>query len=342
MWAFAELDLEALAAVCWSVVCVLALYTVYLLLRGIVAWADAIIPDIRIPSAIPFVGGASLFGWLKNALADIVTTVHNDFYYWSQEAQHAWNQWITSAAQFVHAVSYSVDFWAGETERAFDWTKRYVIPAAIDVTVGPILADYRKVRTLVLGLKGDVAAIPHDVTKAVGAAPRAVSLPEVKVPIDIVRAGAVAVPIPYADPWPRIRDIGKQVEDLWDGTKKLAGGIAAGGIIGLIGATIFDHFGLGWLRCSGVNRLGRSLCGLGGLIEELFGAALLALSFGNVCEIVSLAIGFAEDAKPFFAFMADATEELLGCQKVARPPRLPAPTIAPPTGTVPAPPLVLT
>lgn len=317
----AWVELEPLAALAWSVLCVIALYTVYILLRGIVAWLDAIIPDIHFGGFLG-IGSFSVFGWLKDALNGLVTTVHNDFYYWANEADHAWNQWCHTVATFIHQATYSLDWWANETERAFDWTKRHVIPAVVHALIDPWIADYREARRLVLALEHTVAGLPHDVTKVFESRPFRLTTAELDRIAKLAAADVGAIPFPFASPWPRIRDLEHKLDNLYDASKKLVGGFTVAGIIGLIGATIFDQFGLGWLRCQGVGRIGRALCGLGGLIETLFADAIEALVVGDLCQITEAMAYAARQAEPIIIGFVNVENALIGCGGAQLPPEL--------------------
>lgn len=68
-----------------------------------------------------------------------------------------------------------------------------------------------------------------------------------------------------------------EVGALWrdlDGLKgkleQLSHRLAPAALVALIGATIFQRFGLGWLRCGNVGKAGKTLCGLEtGLVDAL-------------------------------------------------------------------------
>lgn len=68
-----------------------------------------------------------------------------------------------------------------------------------------------------------------------------------------------AAGLPHAIP--RTGDITKGLDSIWGDLKRLGKYATVGGLIGLVGATVFSHFGLGWLRCSNTNKVGKALCG---------------------------------------------------------------------------------
>jgi hypothetical protein len=138
----------------------------------------------------------------------------------------------------------------------------------------------------------------------------------------LAAAGVLPRPLAFPNPWPRVKEIEKGADALGKRITNLAKKFTVAGIVGLVGASIFHEFNLNWLRCSGVRRLGNLACGLGGLIEELLGAALVAMAWGDVCTILSAAVGFVEDAQPVFDFIATEFDNFLGCQGANVPPAL--------------------
>lgn len=107
-----------------------------------------------------------------------------------------------------------------------------------------------------------------------------------------------------------------QVGHIRDYIKGLAGRVAQlerqlsrAAIIGLIGATIFTEFGLGWLRCGNVGKAGKQLCGLGTDLVEALLLGTLAVE-GTVSlvsithELVDLADTFVPSALGFFREVA--------------------------------------
>ena len=60
-------------------------------------------------------------------------------------------------------------------------------------------------------------------------------------------------------------------------------------IVALIGATIFNDLGLGWLKCSQVGQLGRAVCGMPArLLEDLLELFAGAVLFSSVCDLMPL------------------------------------------------------
>lgn len=104
-----------------------------------------------------------------------------------------------------------------------------------------------------------------------------------------VDSALAAAAIPHAIP--RVGDISTGIESAWQEIKRLGKYATVGGLIGLVGATVFSHFGLGWLRCSNTNKVGKALCGFNtSRLEALL--AGLAVFLGTLDLVV-----FANDVK---------------------------------------------
>ena len=92
----------------------------------------------------------------------------------------------------------------------------------------------------------------------------------------------------------------------------IARAISPSAIVALIGATIFTDFGLGWLRCSSVGRLGRAVCGMPSqLLEDLLGLVADFFIFTHICQVVPLLeTGFADIGAPLIGELTAAIDEM--------------------------------
>jgi hypothetical protein len=104
-------------------------------------------------------------------------------------------------------------------------------------------------------------------------------------------------------------------------------------IVALIGATIFTKFGLGWLRCNNVGRMGRALCGLPlGLLDDLLALAIVPLIATDICDFADTIESLAQDFQPALMGLVDAEDALVGCHGATAPPVLTLPVLhLPPT-----------
>jgi hypothetical protein len=83
--------------------------------------------------------------------------------------------------------------------------------------------------------------------------------------------------------------LGRELGGLKARVEAIARQLSPAAIVALIGATIFTEFGLGWLRCSQVGRLGRSICGMPAhLLEDLVGLLADVVFVAAICEILPL------------------------------------------------------
>lgn len=282
----------------------------------VIAWLAANFPNPSI--GIAYLGSVRPFDPIVSALTGFDNYVQRVFYFYVQAAKSSWAAWVHQVAAVVSDVTETVDLLANETGNALHYVRRWLIPSLAAASTAGL---WTAIRRLDAARKATERVIERPIEKVYRDVTERVTRVE-KVTKYVLAAGAGAITAELPRVWRGVDDAKTDADKALRTAKDALNKFSVAGIIGLIGATIFTRFGLGWLRCSGVGRVGRSLCGLGGLIEELFAAALVGLTFGNVCEILTLAIGYIDDAQPLFAFMLDATEELLGCQKVARPPAL--------------------
>lgn len=98
-------------------------------------------------------------------------------------------------------------------------------------------------------------------------------------------------------------------------------------------AAALSVLGLDWLRCKGVGKAGRALCGLGTFLEDLLAVEFLALAPVDLCSILDAAIFLADEASPVFELVTGAFDDLLACQGADMPPVMHVPYYAPATGT---------
>lgn len=120
-----------------------------------------------------------------------------------------------------------------------------------------------------------------------------------------------------------IRPIQNEIDTLQRQTKALYKKLTIAGIIALIGATIFREFNLGWLRCKGVGRIGRSLCGMSGLIETLYADAITAFAVTDLCRFSYGVERTAEAIRPLMLDWVDVEHALIHCSSADYPDDVP-------------------
>jgi hypothetical protein len=183
---------------------------------------------------------------------------------------------------------------AEDTAKAFDYTKRILVPTLLGVALAPLLKEIAhlaaRTRTIVLhpttivkkagdviapglkALEGKVSALEARVA-AIGAA----------APVVISSAG-IGLSLPKAAALPG--EIARGLDSLWKRVRGMNRTLTAAGIVGLVVAAL-GRLGLGWARCSNTSKLGKSVCGMNtNLLEGLLADALL---FASVVSIVEFA-----------------------------------------------------
>lgn len=260
---------------------------------------------------------------INDALVTAITNSEWAFHKFMKAQSYAWQELSGVVADLAEG-----------TEAALGVLRRSTIPALLAALFGPLAALVYQLRHNIGALAAHVASLPHDVTKVVEATPTIVKPVDIQKITTIVKADAQALPRAIANPWPDIRGIEGSLDRLWDRTSGVVKGLTVGGIIGLVGATIFNHFGLGWLRCRGVNRLGNKLCGLSGLIETLLGDAIDALIITDLCQFTEAIAYAARRFEPVLIDFVDVENALIGCGGASLPPALGVklPALPPVTG----------
>lgn len=200
---------------------------------------------------------------------------------------------------------------AEDTARAFDYTKRILIPSLLGAALAPIVAElahvggklknavlhpvqavHTTVRVIAPGLhalEGKVSALEARVA-AIGAAAPTV-IPQI--------VGGITLPKPSAIPG----DITHGLDSLWKRVRHFGRTLTPTGIAALVaGAT--GLLGLSWGRCAKANKLGKTACGLNDdLLEGLLASTLVVASSISIVELAKACQAFTptvEDGLRFF------------------------------------------
>jgi hypothetical protein len=209
----------------------------------------------------------------------------------------------------IRELGKTIDELAHETGKAIDGLWRAGVVPLVNGAVKPL-------SSLVHAFPAQIAAIYKEIAR-----------------LPLLSVKEVRHLIAQADAWtlPRIKVIEHDLSRVGTNLRALTKRLSPAAVVALVGATIFSHFGLGWLRCRGVGKVGRSLCGMTGLIESLFADALDVLLVTHLCQIVTAMEAGARAAEPLFDYLVSMTEGLIKCQGATRPPDLGVEWHEPPT-----------
>lgn len=181
---------------------------------------------------------------------------------------------------------------AEDTARAFDYTKRILIPALLGVALAPIVRQIShlgaQTKTIILhpttivrktvqvvtpglkALEGKVSALEARVAAIGAAAPAAIP--------------ALVPPISLPKPTALPGDISRGLDSLWKRVRGIGKTLTPAGIAGLVLAST-AAVGLTWTRCSNTRKHGQNLCGMNpDLLETLLADTLLVLGTVSLIE----------------------------------------------------------
>jgi hypothetical protein len=313
----ALVDLAPLGEFALASALVLLIYAWLVTGGAVVNWLAAHVPSGHI--GIPGLGGVNLFGWLHDGLVGFNNLAQNAYYFWLDAAKSSWNAWIVQVGAFVSQVTADYHFYATETLAALHWLRRTTIPTLVSVSVNPIWAAVHALQHLSRATVTDVTHVVKPVIQSItrDVTQRITRVEKITTVVAAAGAGAIATDIPRL--WHGIGEAEGEAAKALRIAKEALNKFSIGSIVGLIGATIFTEFGLGWLRCAAVGRIGRALCGLGGLIENLFLDVVDVMLVSELCEIITLMTKGADEAAGFFDWIITTVDQLISCQKSDRP-----------------------
>lgn len=277
---------EALAALMISVaflalICANAAYrsTFGLLLDQIVKLLNA----VKLPG---FLGGVHLLGFAADAVDAANHAILHAIGQGIQATQWAWHKnvkWLTYTFQ---EIAEGIAYTAEETRNALHALRHYTLPLAIGLALGPTAAIVALLRKQVRALFHEAAHIATSIAHEI---PKVLTRVE-HVTTTVAKTVYVTVPAAVisgvAGVWPRIGRIEREAAAEGKRLSKVEKIATVLGLSGLLVATL-GRLGVGWIRCSKVNRIGRALCGLdNNLLDSLL---LDSLAIFGAISIVEFA-----------------------------------------------------
>ena len=218
-------------------------------------------------------------------LGHAIESLDNDIRHWIGEGitqtEWAWHETMHQLGVAWHDIAHTTDVTVINTHQAFRTIKKYTIPFAISVAVGPLTPLLKLLQAQVKTLESVPHTVVQKITRVIHAQPTLLTTHELQQIAKMAAADALPVPAAFPNPWPRIRDIAKEIENLGKGTVDTTKKLTVSGALGLVAASVFGVLGLGWLKCSNVNRVGKALCGFDRLALDALLAGLAAV-FGTI------------------------------------------------------------
>lgn len=261
--------------------------------------------SIRIPTPI---GSVRVFGFAADALKKIDDLVMHSLGVGIAAMQATWNEAVSYTATVFHWIGKEIADLAYDTTSAIEGLAVGQVKPYISKRLAGMLAVVAALKARVLVLERQTVALAEREARLAKAQAQAVEH---------------AIAVPGVDAIPKAIPGIKWLDDAARSTrsqlKHLARYLTPAGIIGLVGATTFGAFGLGWLRCKGVGRVGRSLCGLSSVIEALYAGTLAAFAVTDLCRFAYGIERVAESIRPLMLEWVDVENALLGCSSASYP-----------------------
>jgi len=285
----AALDLvPLLAAFLLALVCYMLLVSYRMTLGALLTLlANALNVSILTKRPFAFLAGAldALNSFMNNSLASGV-----------RAGEHAFSAVVNFHAILWHDLTAAVADLADAAERQFRHLSRHSIAAIVHAITDPY-------GTALQFVKGQVAQLVHDVSKASKAVTRVVvhDLPSVVVnfPKRITietRKAIAAIPAINAPAIPRLGSIEHDLASVEKWIRTHGKQLTEAGIVGLVVAAL-SRIGLNWTRCSNTSKYGKNLCGMDpSLVESLIADTLLVLGTVSLLEFAQGMQGLTEES----------------------------------------------
>lgn len=246
-------------------------------LGAVLRWiSQALLVTVTLPWPI----GRVTFTALSKAVASIDNEIRDALAAGIQGLEWAWHAMIHAVAVELQQIGDSIEQVAQGALAGLDDLRRITIPALLDNTLRSLRSAIGLLQRQMAQVLHDLAHLSQPLEKVIyrdvpQAAAKVATLPKIVV-VDVPNAVSKAV----AGVLPRLHGIDESLSDAWKRLRTIGRTLTPAGILGLVGAAVFSQFGLGWLKCSNVNKVGKSVCGMNaGVLEGLL-SGLLAL-FGT-------------------------------------------------------------
>jgi hypothetical protein len=312
-----ELALPELAALAALAACAFLIMLHYAYGYSLGAFLTALAELFRhLGFKIKYVGRIDL-GFIGDAIDGLNNAILHAIGAGIDATRGGWNYMLHYSAYTLERLGATLGDLADDTLEAFRHLVAVKVPAMIAIAVAPLVRR-------IAALEAIVATLPHKAEVVV------------RRPVEVVQGRVRVIEHKLVNTTlPRLRAIEREIDRLGKLERYLPRYLTRAGLVALIGATIFKAYGLGWLRCRGVQNLGRRLCGLSGWLEEALAVGIDAFVVLDLCRVVTLMTKGAEEAAPAFELIVGMTEDLLKCQKATRPAPLALTTYAGPPAIAP-------
>lgn len=273
-------------------------------------------------------GFAWVADWLRSVNAQALEILGAGIYATDYAAKRLW-QWSAYLFEAIGRTVGGIAEWAyGELRHMV----RAVMPAYVSARLHPLASKVEWLFHRLAAIEAHPTTIVRPITRLID--PR---IGRLEREVDTLsRAVAHTAPalIPLALPVPSIAPgwVRTGIDEVRAQLGRVTRLLTPAGALGLVAGATLASLDLGWLKCRGVTRLGRELCGLGGLLETILNDAIEALIVADLCEFVAALTYAAEQFEPLLLAFVDVEDALIGCRGITAPADLNVPKLSlPPT-----------
>lgn len=228
--------------------------------------------SVKLPGIL---GGGRIFGFVADELTQVDNSIRHALGVAIDAMQHEWNKCISYTAQAIHWVGKEIAELAYDTSQAVEGLATRQVKPWVGKRLAGLIATVAALKATVAHL--EKAAVTHVL--------RETKVIEHKV---TVVEHAIALPAPIAIPktLPRVGTLEREIAD---GLARLRDYAKRFGPAALVGTVVFalSKLGLGWARCSRVNKVGKQVCGMNtSLLDSLLADTLLIVGTVSLVEMV--------------------------------------------------------
>lgn len=242
--------------------------------------------------------------------------------------EYAWHRLWQWTGYLLESTARVVGGLAEYTYGELRHLAKTVLPDYVRLALHPLASKVEWLIHRLAALEAHPTTIVKPITRIVD--PRIGRLEHEVATLSRAVAHSGALPAPIAIPIPSVRTgwLTHGIDEIRGRLEHLARTLTPAGIVGLTAAAVLSSLDLGWLKCRGVGRVGRELCGLGGLLESILNDAIDALIVADLCDFVAGIAYATRQLEPALLAFVKVENALIGCRGIGLPADLEVPALS--------------